>query len=352
MEEHIFSVDTIPLIADHAIEGTPFVPFALLVEELLRSEEPLNSSFVALKNVELVQPAMLRRNRPKTYFHRQTPYVKGLNKSHTSETDFKATCNAAQPLESLSEPARGAIKSVESASESEISPVSFSTTRLSEPAKNSGNQSSIEVCVELLDASEKPIIKGLHSQNCELPMLYSPEQNNARELLLLSREELYPDLFFHGPTLQADFAIRKGDADSLLVKLSGLAKMPSSPKQLSEQARQAIIPADLALQIAVLHGMCFSQVPLLPWGCLSYFRNQNTLNFDSVLVSAHKVANCTYDIDVLIDPLPKNAFSGESLLWERSTVLSWRKVTFRSLQHVFSDRALSLLSKIKNSLAL
>ncbi|MFZ2955738.1 MAG: hypothetical protein WA705_02430 [Candidatus Ozemobacteraceae bacterium] len=302
----VFSVDTIPLLSDHLIEGTPFVPFALLVEELLSDSDvksgvvapASNALFASLENVELVQPVMLRRNRPKDFFRRKPPIENGPSESNEL------------------------------------------------PVSRGG-----DIRVELVDTSEKTLIRGLLSQKCEMP------PNNAlhasdRHLLLLSRDELYPDLFFHGPTFQADFKIWKGNCDSLIMQLSGLADTPASPNRLSENARRAIIPTDLALQVAALHAMCFSKVPLVPWGCLSFSRKQSFPAVDTIWVSVRRVESNMYDIDVLSDSLPRETPSGEppeSLSPEKSIILALRKVRFCPIQRKLSEEALSLLSKVRDS---
>lgn len=61
-ENCCFSTTELPCLADHQLEGTPFVPMALLVDQLART---LNSTNARLADIAIKMPVMLRKNRAK-----------------------------------------------------------------------------------------------------------------------------------------------------------------------------------------------------------------------------------------------------------------------------------------------
>jgi hypothetical protein len=59
----IFSLEELPCLADHKLEGTPFVPMAVIIEQLARTFGDDCRSFAG---IEIITPVMLRKNRAKT----------------------------------------------------------------------------------------------------------------------------------------------------------------------------------------------------------------------------------------------------------------------------------------------
>ena len=63
-ESCCFSIADLPCLADHQLEGTPFVPMAVLIDQLARTLNATN----ALAEIEIKMPVMLRKSRAKTLF--------------------------------------------------------------------------------------------------------------------------------------------------------------------------------------------------------------------------------------------------------------------------------------------
>lgn len=59
----VFSIEELPFLADHQLEGTPFVPMAVIVDELARTFRHDCCSFA---DIEIKMPVMLRRKRAKS----------------------------------------------------------------------------------------------------------------------------------------------------------------------------------------------------------------------------------------------------------------------------------------------
>ncbi|EKD83045.1 MAG: hypothetical protein ACD_39C00918G0001, partial [uncultured bacterium] len=62
-ENCVFSLEELPFLADHQLEGTPFVPMAVIIDQLARTFTRDCCSFT---NIEIKMPVMLRKNRAKT----------------------------------------------------------------------------------------------------------------------------------------------------------------------------------------------------------------------------------------------------------------------------------------------
>ncbi|PKL47230.1 MAG: hypothetical protein CVV42_13765 [Candidatus Riflebacteria bacterium HGW-Riflebacteria-2] len=59
----VFSMEELPCLADHQLEGTPFVPMAVIVDELART---FGRDCCSFADIEIKMPVMLRRNRART----------------------------------------------------------------------------------------------------------------------------------------------------------------------------------------------------------------------------------------------------------------------------------------------
>jgi len=59
----VFSLEELPFLADHQLEDTPFVPMAVIIDELARTFSRDCCSFA---DIEIKMPIMLRRKRAKT----------------------------------------------------------------------------------------------------------------------------------------------------------------------------------------------------------------------------------------------------------------------------------------------
>ncbi|HQG29736.1 MAG TPA: hypothetical protein PLY73_14380 [Candidatus Ozemobacteraceae bacterium] len=274
------------MLADHRIDGTPFAPFALLVEELLDAEE--TGDFATLERIELVQPLMLRRDRPKTARLHSAPVSGPVDGSREAE--------GARIVELLDDVGAAFIRG------RFLQPSARPSAGISQPGADVGNPAFGEGSLKL------------------------------------PRADLYPGLLFHGPTFQADFTIGKAEPGSLLVRLSGLAAVPSAPDRLSPTARRAVVAGDLALQAASLHAMSLVPEPIVPWGCGLYARFVNVGAGDSLLVRARRLDDGRYDIDVMVE-------TGE----KPTPYMFWRNVEFRAIRAALSEKARTLLANIRRT---
>ncbi|MBU1109329.1 MAG: polyketide synthase dehydratase domain-containing protein [Candidatus Riflebacteria bacterium] len=108
-ESCCFSITELPCLVDHQLEGTPFVPMAVLIDQLART---LNNTIERLTDIAVKMPVMLRKNRAKTLFcHREGNSTSLLDETGNLYASLaSATTNHAKsappPVQSLRLPAR------------------------------------------------------------------------------------------------------------------------------------------------------------------------------------------------------------------------------------------------------
>lgn len=217
----IFSKSNDPYLRDHEIEGTPFVPMAVMVSEII---ERLPPGVEGLSNFMVEAPIMLRKGR-------------------TRETMMRLSDGPLAFLDAGGSILASGIPMISGSVEERRFTKKFSFAF--EDQTKTGGESKTEG--------------------------FSRDNDSHAEELFLPRESLYPDLFFHGPTLQADFSIIDVDDGAMSINLSGLSdpvtdslwKPWSSTLGLR---RTNPIVLDLALQCAALEAMVTCGTFMLPRG--------------------------------------------------------------------------------------
>lgn len=215
MERFSFTLARDPYLADHQLDGTPFVPLAVLAEELLvRLPHPPDGavsvgsdSVVGLDDLVLKAPLMLRRGRDK-------------------EVGFSSSGREGRFMDSLGE------------SLVEARSVGATVSHASSRAVQAGSPGNLST---------------------------GPE-------IFLSRNILYPGLFFHGSTFQGDFSFRRHGDETTIGRWSGVEYAPATLKRFPEPIATAIVIADLCLQAAGLHAIVRGKAWVTPWTCRVYRR--------------------------------------------------------------------------------
>jgi len=268
-----YSVETIPFLKDHAIDGTPFVPIALLAEELMTSGVPEypDETYDTVALIEIEQPVMLRRNRPK---------------------DLKRVSDGSRVL--------------------------------------------------LADAGNATYATGFrfHRVFCETPLWGNTFNPGTRSECIgdRPRESLYPDLFFHGQTFQADWKIASFQSDRIRLSVSGLSMEPSAPDWLDVSARRALIPADLGVQSAALFAMLLGGKPVTPWACDAYTRSRSIPRPCCLWIEVRAAAPGAFDIDIHLEG--------------GSFIIGWRGLQFKPFQAPMLDSGAKILEKIRREFPL
>ncbi|MBF0502680.1 MAG: polyketide synthase dehydratase domain-containing protein [Candidatus Riflebacteria bacterium] len=311
----LFSLETIPWLQDHVIDGTPFVPLAALAEELLATTPPFppECDLRAVRDFVLEQPVMLRRNRPKELF----PSVAGHEicfRNSTGETMFRGTPDL--PLEKpLPRPFQEEEKTISAISAQHLcQPVILPLSTVLPMAVSTALAASLS---KTLSSALSAAVSSSFS-------------------MTLSVIELYPALFFHGPTFQADISVLSLRPDRMYVKRRISPAPPlEAPSHLDESARRAIVAADLALQSAALLAMTKSETGVAPWSCRAYARRKMFPKTSVIVIYACVTGDGSHDIDV-------HGEDGEFLL-------ACRGLVFKPMQRSLSEPALVILKKIKNN---
>lgn len=183
-----------PWLDDHRVEGTPFVPLAVLAAELIHRAGP----GMSLCGVSIDLPVMLRKNRP---------------------VDLEWRRNGDE-------------------------------LALATP----GGDNRITSRLVKATPFEAPSHRDLRSRS-----------------LLFVREELYPDLFFHGPAFQGDFDLETLDTGNLSARASEFQPAVTHPawenwKPRPPAGRLDPVMLDLGIQLAALLAMHQTGRPVLPMG--------------------------------------------------------------------------------------
>lgn len=279
-----FSKSSDPYLRDHEIEGTPFVPMAVMVSEII---ERLPPGVEGLSKFEVNAPIMLRKGRI-----RET--VLRLSDGPLAFLDAAGNVLASGlPMVSGSPEEKRFTSKFSFAFES---PDDWEDEEEGQPGEAGPDQTGEAGAGHLLRGGKNalegmavppnwPDLAGMAgiwiSPERNVPGATETAARNAGadggeprynpDELFLPRETLYPDLFFHGPTLQADFTIIDIDDGAMSITLSGLSDPVTdslwSPWSAPLGLRRTNpIVLDLALQCAALEAMLTCGSFMLPRG--------------------------------------------------------------------------------------
>ncbi|MBF0410014.1 MAG: hypothetical protein HQM10_21905 [Candidatus Riflebacteria bacterium] len=250
----VFSLEKDFLLKDHVIDGTPFVPFVMMLEELVNvgSSTRLSSS-VSVSLNEIVSQ------------ENDFCFSEGIN----SDSNKRATELIDVVLSLPIMLRKGRAREISTVSKADL--LMLTDAAGNEIIHGKHENSSLSKMVNCVSNELKKYysIFNLHNNLNDINGIvdtnsYTIKLSEAKVLLSFNRDALYPNFFFHGPSLQADFSILEYCASGAFIEISGL------PSRYKDEPH--VVAGDLSLQAAALFAISRRNVNLLPLSCTSYSR--------------------------------------------------------------------------------
>jgi hypothetical protein len=229
-----FSFAEIPALRDHVLEGTPFVPFAMVLDELARGRP--DDGIRSLADVRLHRPIMLRKGRDRV-----------LKRRSTSTGGVLVEGIANEPTDSTS-----------------------GLQRTRPPGAGNPLPPSLEPLAEVQWVVDRPGSRtsaAWFGPDANGPFAASRGSQLSDAGLEIPPASLYPRILFHGPTFQGHFTLHGFSAEGARGEIRGFDPTPPALGRLRFKQVVPVMAADLAFQLAGLHALLYRREWSLPVAC-------------------------------------------------------------------------------------